>query len=133
MNYSLHAFKYWFTVFSDFYNHFKNDIYNLNLQTMTILTVMQITKIILIIIKITIVVLAMLIITKWSEIGGWLRVVADGFEWFAVLVTSLQQTYRDIWTDFDKYLLLFLCFPSKRNKHTLTFSKKCYHVHKQRA
>ena len=36
----------------------------------------------------------MLIITKGSEIGGWLRVVADGFGWFAVLViTGLQQTF----------------------------------------
>ena len=38
----------------------------------------------------------MLIITKLSEIDDWLRVFADGFEWFAVfVVTGLQQTYRE--------------------------------------
>ena len=63
MNYSLHAFKYWFTVFSDFHNHFKNDIYKLNLQATTIITVIKITKII-VIIKITMTVLTMLITTK---------------------------------------------------------------------
>ena len=97
MNYSLHAFKYWFAVFSDFHNHFRNDTYKLTLQKMTTIKVIQITKIIEIIIKITIIALTILIITTWNEIGGWLRVVADGFEWFAVLVVaSLQQTYREI-------------------------------------
>ena len=97
MNYSLHAFKYCFTVFSGFHNHFRNDNYKLTLQKLTTTTVIKMIKIIVIIIKITIIVLTMLIITKWSEIGGWLRVVADGFEWFAVVVvTSLQQSYREI-------------------------------------
>ena len=56
---------------------------------MTIITIIAI-------IKITIIVLIILIITKWNEIGDWLRVVAGGFEWFAVsLVSGLQQTYRE--------------------------------------
>ena len=38
----------------------------------------------------------MVIITKLSEIDGWLLVFADSFERFAVfVVTGLQQTYKE--------------------------------------